>query len=124
VAEPLSRRSFLVRRLLPLLLVVGIAVWYFRDAPRDLDLVYSLGARQAGLTSLRVDVVRVSDHALARHAEYVYTADRPAPPKVRQSVRLIPGEYEAQLTLGYSAKVDRFERRFTLVREDEIDIAP
>jgi hypothetical protein len=129
VAEPVAagrgwRRSFLLRRVLPLLIVGGIAVVYFRDAPRDLTLVYHLGARRASLVALRVDVRQLPEGVLARHSEFVFSVQSPAPDKVRHTIRLSPGEYQADLSLDYGTRTDRSERRFTLERQDEIDIAP
>jgi hypothetical protein len=123
-AVPRPRRSFLVRRVLPLVVIVGVAVLYFRDAPRDLTLVWDLGARCEGLVGLRVDVRALPDGALARHSEFVYSVKNPAPPKVRQPIRLSPGEYQAELWLDWGARTEGAQRRFTLERQDEIDIVP
>ena len=121
---PRWRRTFLVRRVLPLVVVGGIAVLYFRDAPRDLTLVYDLGPRCEGLVGLRVDVRQFPDRALARHSEFVYSVQKPAPPKVFQPMRLSPGEYLVELQLVFGARTDSSQRRFTLERQDEIDIEP
>jgi len=118
--EPRSRRFRRRVRLLPLLAIAGVAVWFFRGAPRDLTLVWDLGPRREGLKALRVDVLRLPDRSIARHAEHFWTPERPAPPRVRERVRLAPGEYLADVFLDYGTRTERAERSFELDRQEEL----
>jgi hypothetical protein len=118
------RRFRLLRRVVPLLLVGAFAAWYFHDTPRDVALIWDLGARSQGLQVLRVDVLRLPDRALVRHAELFWTSARPAPDKVRQPIRLAPGDYQAELSLDWGARTERLERRFALERQEEIVVTP
>lgn len=121
--KPAPRLRWL-RRFLPLLVLLGVGLWYFTDAPREVTLAIDLSGRRDGLVALRLEVVRPDDRALARHVEHLYSASHPAPVQQRVPIRLSPGEYEADLVLDYGGRTERVERRFTLEKQEEIPLAP
>ncbi len=121
MAEP-SRRTKILKRVLPLLLVAGAATWFFQDAPMERVLVYDLSGRP-GVTALRVDLRR-ADGVLERHVEYRWSERAPAPSQQRQAVRLARGSYRAELVLEFGPRSEAVERTFTLDREDELTLRP
>lgn len=121
MGEP-SRRTKLLKRVLPLLLVAGAATWFFQDAPQDRILVYDLSGRP-GVTALRVDLRR-ADGALERHVEYRWSERSPAPSQQRQAVRLGAGSYRAEMVVETGPRTETVERTFTLDREEELTLRP
>ena len=82
---------------------IGIGLFLFRAAPRDLTLVYGLGGGPA--RSLEVEIRRGVE--TVRHAEFRF-ADAPA--SVSHRVRLTDGDYTVHATVraeGASREVDR-----------------
>ncbi|MGC4114271.1 MAG: hypothetical protein QM765_06570 [Myxococcales bacterium] len=118
------RRFAFFRRTLPLLLLLAGALWYFRDAPRDVTLAMDLAGRRDGLKALRLDLYQLPERARARHVELYYSESAPPAPQLRAPVRLTPGEYEAVVTFDYGARAETLERRFTLERQDEVVLPP
>lgn len=119
-----SRRSRLLRRVLPLLAVVGLAVWYFSTAPREVTVAFDLSGKRDGLRALKVDVLALPERTVARHLEFFYSETRPAPVSQRHVLRLVPGEYLAETLLDYGDRQVRGEQRFELERQDELFLAP
>jgi hypothetical protein len=77
---------------LRLLLLVGLAaigIFFLRAMPRDVTLVYALDGVPAAV-ALEVDVRR--DGEVLRHAEYRFPGGAPA--QVRHDVRLPDGAYD------------------------------
>ncbi|HET8732417.1 MAG TPA: hypothetical protein VFM45_01470 [Anaeromyxobacteraceae bacterium] len=77
---------------LRLLVLVGVAViglFFVRSLPRDVTLVYALDA-PASVRDLEVEVRRGAD--VLRHAEYRYAAGAPA--QVSHAVKLPDGAYD------------------------------
>lgn len=120
----MAGRSWVLRRLLPLLVILGVAVWYFRGAPREVTLVYDLAGKRDGLSALKVEIVHWPARPLARHVEFYYSASAPPPPQQRQPTRLAPGDYAAEMVLDYGGRRVRSEQRFSLDRQGEIVITP
>lgn len=117
-------RLWLLRRILPLLLVLLAAIWFFRGSPREVTLTVNLSGKREGLQAVRLELRRLPDRALARHVELFYSAASPAPAQLRLPTRLSPGDYEADLTLAYAARSERAVRRFKLERQEEIPLEP
>ena len=112
----------LVRRLLPLLALLAVGLWYFRDAPRDLTLAIDLPAPHEGLAAVRVGLWVAPSQALARRIERFYTPSSPAPAQLRLPIRLAQGSYRAEVTLDYGGRTERFERAFVLERQEQVDL--
>jgi len=127
VAEPgvaPRRRLFFLRRILPLLIVLAGALWFFRDAPRDVTLAMDLAGRRDGLVALRFELWRLPDRTLARHVELFYSPSSPPPTHLRSVVHIPPGDYRADLAFDFGARVEHLERAFSLDRQEEIVLAP
>ncbi len=121
---PRGRRLALLRRTLPLLLLLAAGLWYFKDAPREVTLAMDLAGKRDGLQALRIDLYQLPERIPARHVELYFSAERPPAPQLRTVVRVPPGDYEAALTFDYGAGSQTLERRFTLERQDEIVLPP
>jgi hypothetical protein len=86
-----------VRGPLRLLLVLGLAaigLFFFRKVPRDVVLVYALES-PASVRGVEVDVR--SGNAAVRHAEFRFPSG--APERVRHEVKLRDGEYQLDIRL-------------------------
>jgi hypothetical protein len=96
-------------RLVLLLGAVGVGALLFRAAPRDVVLVYGLGARE--VASVEVEIDRAG--ATVRRAEL-----RPGPGpagSLRHPVKLPDGDYRVRLRIEpRGAPVERVERRITV----------
>lgn len=93
-------------RLLALLGAVGIGLFLFRAAPREVDLVYDL-SRAAGVTGLEVDLLRASDGALVRHVEWHLPGGAAS---VRHAVKLPDGDYRIRFRIAVPGAVQAGER--------------
>jgi len=120
-----QRRLALLRRTVPLLMLLAGAIWYFRDAPMDVTLAMDLAGRRDQLETLTMDLYRLPERHLARHVERFYSASSPPPPQLRSVVRVQPGEYRAELVFGYAGgRTERLERSFTLERGQQEAVLP
>ena len=127
MADPVEKRPRfrLLRRLLPLAALLAVGIWYFRGAPREVTLVFDLGAKRDGLTSMSVEIVRLPERTLARHVEMLYSPSNPAPARQASPSRLPPGEYEANIALAFGGgRVEQQQRRFALDQQDQVDLTP
>jgi hypothetical protein len=100
---------------LRLVLLVGLAaigIFFVRAMPRDVTLVYALDGAPA-VRGLEVDVRRAGD--ILRHAEYRFPAG--APPQVRHEVRLPDGSYEVLVRVSRAGDPPRQARLPVLVSE-------
>jgi len=93
-----------ISRLVLLAGVVSIGLFFFRSVPRDVTLVYVLGAE--GVREVGVDIERGGE--TVRHAELRFAQGAPA--QVRHAVRLPDGEYVLHLRLQGSAGTRRVDR--------------
>lgn len=123
-ASPSPRRLGFLRRVLPLLLLVGVAAWWFQDAPRDFTLAMDLAGRRDGLQQVRLELQYLPGREIARHVELFFTAASPAPTQLRSAMRAPPGEYAAVLVFDYGGRTERVERKFVLERQDEVVLPP
>lgn len=123
-AQPPSRRLAFFKRTLPLLLLLAGALWYFRDAPRDVTLAMDLAGRRDGLKALRVDLDQLPERHRASHLELFFSPADPPAPQLRTVVRIPPGEYEAAVVFDYGTRTERLERRFKLESQDEVVLPP
>lgn len=114
------RRSHLVRRFLPILVLVGIGAWLLRSQPRESTFVYDLGMRAEGLSALRVDIYTVPERSLARHVEFHYSASHPAPSEQVQSLKLARGSYEVEATLDYGGRQEKVTRTLEFDGEERL----
>ena len=104
-------------RLLGLLGAVGVGLFLSRAAPRDVTLVYDLGAAP-GATGLEVDLRRGAE--LVRHAELRVSAGTP----LRHAVRLPDGEYALRFRIATAAGRAISGERPLVVREDGTIVLP
>ncbi|HCF60073.1 MAG TPA: hypothetical protein DFS52_19025 [Myxococcales bacterium] len=117
-----SKRAFLLKRLLPLLLLGALAAWFFGSAPQSVELVYDLSDRSQGLRTLQVDIFELPERQIVRHAEYRY-AEGAAPAEQSQSVKLKRGErYLIEARLGYADRTETVTRELTFQRESRITV--
>jgi len=116
------RKSFVVRRLLPLVAVVVAAAWFLRDVPKETTLVYRLGRRSQELVELRVDLLRLPEKTLARHVEYRFSPTSPAPIAQSHPTRLSEGAYALEATLVYPERTQQVARSFRFSGEERITI--
>jgi hypothetical protein len=90
---------------LRLLLVVGVAaigIFFVRSLPRDVTLVYALDAPPT-VRAIEVEVRRGSD--VLRHAEYRFPGGAPA--QVSQPVRLPDGAYDLSVRVSREGATPR-----------------
>ncbi len=104
-------------RLLAILGAVGIGLFLFRAAPRDVDLVYDL-AHAPGATAVDVELRRRGE--LVRRAELVVPAGATL---VRHRVQLTDGEYEVGFRIQTGGGVVSGRRSFE-VREGGTIVLP
>jgi hypothetical protein len=97
-----SRRS--LARFVLLAGALGIGFFAFREVPRDVTLVYGLGAR-SGVTALEVDITRGDQ--VVRHAEFSF---REPPREVRHPVKLRDGRYTVRVRIAAGAEATTVER--------------
>ncbi|MGI5863455.1 MAG: hypothetical protein ACOX6T_15570 [Myxococcales bacterium] len=117
-----SKRAFLLKWLLPLLLLAAIAAWFFRSAPQSVELVYDLSARSQGMRRLQVDVFELPERQLVRHVEYRYP-EGAAPKEQAQSVKLKRGKrYLIEARLGYADGTETVTRELTFQQESRITV--
>ena len=117
-----SRRSFLLKRLLPLLLLGAVAAWFFRSSPRDIELVFDLSARSEGLRRLEVVIYRLPELDRVRSAEFLYEG-RAVPAEQSQSVKLTRGQrYSVEARLFYPDRTETVTRVISPERETRITL--
>lgn len=104
-------------RLLALAGGLGIGLFLFRAAPRDVTLVYDLAAAP-GATALEVDLLRGTD--LVRHAELRVTPGIP----LRHPVRLTDGEYRLHFRIATPGQRSVEGERPLVVREGGTIVLP
>jgi hypothetical protein len=102
----------LATRLLVLLGIAGIAMCFFRSAPRDVVLVYDLGDIHDA-TQLEVRILKGS--------ETVRLAEFPSPPaQVRHQVRLTDGTYHVRVGIDRPGAVQHADREITVTESQTI----
>ena len=104
-------------RLLFLAGAVGIGLFLFRAAPRDLTLVYGLG--DAPARSLDVEIRRGQE--IVRHAEFRFPGGA-APRSVSHRVRLTDGDYVVRATVTAEGAPRAVERAITVIESGTIVI--
>ena len=83
------RRALL--RLLPLLAIVAVGLWFLGKASGSVELELVLAGRAEGLQSLTVELTLLPDELPVRHAAFFFSARAPAPPVVVLESRLQRG---------------------------------
>lgn len=116
------KQSRLLRRYLPLLVIVGIGVWLLRSQPHQTVFVYELDGRRQGLEALRVDLYALPARQLARHAEFRYSPSRPPPSEQEQKLKLAKGSYELEAAFDYGTRVEKVSRTIVFDREERVTI--
>jgi hypothetical protein len=94
-----------VKGALRLLLLVGVAaigIFFVRSLPRDVTLVYALDA-PATVRAIEVDVRRGSE--VLRHGEYRFPDGAPA--QVSQAARLPDGTYDVSFRVSRAGTAPR-----------------
>jgi hypothetical protein len=107
---------------LRLLLLVGVAaigIFFLRAMPREVTLVYALDGAPA-VRALEVDVRR--DGEVLRHAEYLFPGG--APGQVRHDVRLPDGAYEVLLRISRAGDPPVRSRLPVVVSESGLIVLP
>lgn len=106
-----------IARLVAVLGAVGIGMFLFRSAPRDVRLVYDVSG-VPGARDLRVDLRRGDE--LVRHAEFRVGHGELQP---QHAVRLPDGDYTLQIAVDARGRNLRVTRPLE-VRESETVVVP
>lgn len=91
-------------RLIPLVALAAVGIWFLMRAPDSVDLELVLGERAQGLGSMEVAIELLPDDLLVRRTTLFFSEDHPAPPLVVVRARLQEGRrYRVALRLSGAA---------------------
>ena len=106
--------------LLPLVLALGVGLWFFGRAAEEREILWQLPEDRASISRLEIQL-RDGDGVVVQRSEFYYP--RGAPREIAQKVRLARARYEAQVHLSGSDGAARTWRQ-TLDLEGERVVAP
>lgn len=105
-------------RLLPLVAIAAVGLWFLSKAPARAELELVLDDRAQGLQSLEVAIALLPDELLVRRVEFFFSESHPAPPVVVVRTRLQEGRrYRVALGLSGAGEGGSAGPTLELVRE-------